>query len=123
MVADERPEPKAGEVWRTALGPIQGSEQDGLRPVIVVSNDWFNEYNRRMVLTLPITRTNRGIRYQVQIPAGEGGLNADSVIMCEQVRSIDRIRLKEKLGDASPETLAAVRRNVIAIISDRIPRP
>lgn len=118
---DSRPEPRAGELWNAVLGPIRGSEQDGYRPVLVISNDWFNELNRRLVLIVPITRTNRGIRYQVEIQAGEGGLVSDSVAMCEQIRSIDRIRLQEKLGVVSQHTLSAARHNVIAIISDRLP--
>lgn len=118
---EERPQPRAGEIWNAVLGPIRGSEQDGLRPVLVISNDWFNEYNARMVVIAPITRTHRGIRYQVEVGAGEGGLPADSTVMSDQMRSIDRIRLKKKLGTVSDSILVDVRKRVVAIITDQLP--
>jgi mRNA interferase MazF len=111
-------EPRAGEVWDASLDPIRGVEQAGFRPVLIVSNDWFNRLHTSLVLVIPITGTHRGLRYQVEIEAGEGGLSKASVAMCEQVRSIDRRRLARRRGVANPTTLARAREIVSMIIMD-----
>lgn len=111
-------EPRAGEVWDASLDPIRGVEQSGFRPVLVISNDWFNRLDTSLVLVTPITGTHRGLRYQVEIAAGEGGLSKASVAMCEQVRSIDRRRLARRRGVVDPATLARVREIVSMIIID-----
>lgn len=114
---DDKPSPKFGEIWWTVLGPVRGSEQDGRRPVLIVSNDWFNTYNPSLVFGVPITRVNKQIRLQVPISRGEGGLPVDSIIMCEQIRAMDRSRFEEKMGSVSMETMDAVRQSIIAIMS------
>ncbi len=111
-------EPRAGDVWDASLDPIRGVEQAGFRPVLVISNDWFNRLDTSLVLVAPITGTHRGLRYQVEIDAGEGGLSKRSVVMCEQVRSIDRRRLARRRGVVTAESLARVREIVGLIIMD-----
>ncbi|MCO5218845.1 MAG: type II toxin-antitoxin system PemK/MazF family toxin [Thermomicrobiales bacterium] len=122
MEVIDKPSPQYGEIWWVVLEPVQGSEQGGRRPVLVISNDWFNSYNPSLVLGVPITRVNKQIRLQVPITAGEGGLVADSVIMCEQIRSMDRTRFRQKIGSASPEIMTAVRESITAIISLGLPK-
>lgn len=110
--------PKSGEIWNASLDPIRGVEQAGYRPVLVISNDWFNQLGTGLVLVAPITGTDRNLRYQVKIPAGEGGITKDSVVMCEQVRSLDISRFRKRRGITPPETLARVRDAVAMMISD-----
>lgn len=100
--------PKQGEVWYAYLGPVRGVEQDGRRPVLIISNDEFNALDNNLVWIIPITSTLKGIGYQVEVGVGEGGLRNRSAIMCEQLRSIDRSRLKKALGIVSGETLSKV---------------
>lgn len=107
---------RAGEIWDANLDPIRGVEQSGFRPVLIVSNDWFNRLDISLVLVTPITGTHRGLRYQVDLTEGEGGLAKASVAMCEQVRSIDRKRLVRRRGRASADTLARVREIISMII-------
>lgn len=111
-------EPRAGEVWDASLDPIRGVEQAGFRPVLIVSNDWFNRLDTSLVWVTPITGTHRGLRYQIEIAAGEGGLSKPSVAMCEQLRSIDRRRLVRCRGVVTADTLARVREIASMIIMD-----
>lgn len=105
-------DPREGEIWDAQFSPGRGVEQAGIRPALVVSNDWFNTADNYLFVAAPITGTDRGIRYQVKIEGREGGLSKNSVIMCEQVRSMDRSRFLQKRGTVSSETLANVRRVV-----------
>lgn len=107
---------RAGEIWDANLDPIRGVEQSGFRPVLIVSNDWFNRLDTSLVLVTPITGTLRGLRYQVDLTEGEGGLEKASVVMCEQVRSVDSKRLVRRRGLVSAETLARVREIISMII-------
>jgi mRNA interferase MazF len=115
------PTPLAGEVWDAQFSPTVGVEQMGIRPALVLSSDWFNTLDNRLVVAAPITGTDRRIRYQVAIAGHEGGLSKHSVIMCEQIRAMDRSRFLRKRGEVSPETLVEVRRIVAMIVGDDSP--
>ena len=80
------------------LDPARGSEQRGTRPVLIVSNEDFNDAVRN-VTVLPLTSTRRGLYpSEVWIPAGAGGQPLDSIVMAHQVRTISRQRLGRALG-------------------------
>ena len=101
---------KRGEVYWATLAPRSGSEQQGRRPVIVVSHDAFNQTpSWRSVIVVPVstspTQARRGPT-AVGIPQGAGGLAEDSVALCHQVTTLDRAKLKDRLG-ALPDTLLA----------------
>jgi len=92
---------RRGDVYRATLNPVVGSEQAGTRPVIIVSRDAINA-SSPIVIVVPVTsRTNKTRLYpsHVELKIGEGGLTADSVALCEQVRSISRERLGDYLGN------------------------
>ena len=93
---------KRGEVYDAYLDPVEGSEQRGTRPVIIVSRDAINEASP-VVLAVPCTgyRQQRIYPSQVLLPAVEGGLDLDSVAMAEQVRAIDKRRLGRLRGTLS----------------------
>jgi mRNA interferase MazF len=93
--------PKFGEIWDADLDPVKGHEQGRFRPILIISSDEFNEVAHGLCIAVPVTRTDRGIRSHIRIKAGEGGLAATSVIMCEQVRSLSVTRLKRKRGMVS----------------------
>lgn len=92
--------------------PQVGHEQRGLRPALVVSSDEFNDVPHHLRIVAPITGTDRGLSNHIPIVPPEGGLSKPSVIMCEQVKSQSVLRFRRKRGNASPETLAAVRRRI-----------
>jgi mRNA interferase MazF len=88
------------EVWNADLGIGLGCEQGGVRPVIVVQNDIGNKYSPGVtVLPLTSSKTKRSLPTHVEIKADEIGLYNDSIIMAEQVRTIDKMRLDFKIAD------------------------
>jgi mRNA interferase MazF len=100
--------PRRGEVFDADLAPVEGHEQGGRRPVLVVSVDPFNAGPSELVAIVPVTRRDRGIASHLRLVAAEGGLTADSVILCDQPRTISRTRLRRRRGAVAPATLTAV---------------
>jgi len=98
---------KRGEVYWADLSPRSGSEQTGRRPVIVVSNDGFNQTpGWRSVIVVPISRSAAQARRGpsvVEIPSGIGGLAKASVAVCHQVTTLDRAKLSKQLGLLPPD--------------------
>ncbi|MGI8403462.1 MAG: type II toxin-antitoxin system PemK/MazF family toxin [Thermomicrobiales bacterium] len=111
-------EPREGDVWDVQFGPTVGAEQAGIRPALVLSNDWFNIADNYLFVIVPITGTDRKVRYQVEIDGREGGLSKNSVIMCEQIRATDVQRFLTKRGEVSSETFSRVRHIVSLIVSE-----
>jgi len=101
-------EPLRGDVWDLHLDPIKGHEQAGSRPALILSVDLFNEGPADLVVIVPLTRTQRNIRWHVSVRPPEGGLGAESFIQCENVRSVSKLRLKRRRGRVSPGTLEQV---------------
>jgi mRNA interferase MazF len=102
------PEPSRGDIWDLDLDPIKGHEQAGARPALILSVDLFNEGPADLVVIVPLTRTQRNIRWHVSLRPPEGGLAAESYIQCENVRSVSKLRLKRRRGRVSPATLEKV---------------
>jgi len=100
---------KRGEVYLADLNPSRGSEQAGIRPVILVQRDTLCRFTRTIVV-VPLTSNLR--RAQVPgttlIPSGEGGLDQDSVALCYQIVVLDDQRLIRKLGTLSPGYILAL---------------
>ncbi len=101
-------EPSRGDVWDLNFDPTIGHEQAGARPALIVSVDLFNESPADLVVAIPMTRTQRGIRWHVPVRPPEGGLVATSFIQCENVRAVSKRRLKRHRGRVSDETLRQV---------------
>ena len=103
-----------GEVWLANLNPTRGSEQAGIRPVILFQNDVVSRFTTT-VLALPLTTNLRraALPSCVQIAQGEGGLISDSVALCHQLRVLDKTRLQRKLGTISEATLTALESRVL----------
>jgi mRNA interferase MazF len=93
-----------------------------VRPALVVSNDWFNQLDNYLVWIVPVTGTDRKIRYQVKVTGREGGLSKPSIIMCEQVRAVDRQRLVDRRGTVEPATLARAQA-IVTMILENDPQP
>jgi mRNA interferase MazF len=98
---------KRGEVYDARLDPVEGSEQRGSRPVVVVSRDAINEFSP-VVSAEPCTTYREGRRIypsHVLVIAPEGGLDANSVILGEQARVLDKKRLLRRRGELAPATI------------------
>jgi mRNA interferase MazF len=102
------PAPRRGEVWDADLGLGAGSEQEGIRPVLIVSSDRFNALRHRLCIVLALTRTDRKLRIHVRVQPPEGGLDRPSVVQCEQVRAISYDRLRRRRGVLGRTTLRLV---------------
>lgn len=103
---------KRGEVYWATLSPRSGSEQQGTRPVIIVSHDAFNQTSEwRSVIVVPVsTSTSQARRGPTAVPlaAGAGGLKKNSVALCHQVTTLDRSKLTTLAGVLPPTLLAQV---------------
>ncbi|MCT7991203.1 type II toxin-antitoxin system PemK/MazF family toxin [Laspinema olomoucense] len=97
---------KWGEVWLANLNPTQGSEQAGIRPVIIFQNDIVSQFSTT-TLAIPLTTNQRRAALPIclAIAQGDGGLAEDSVALCFQMRVLDKTRLIRKLGQLSAETI------------------
>jgi mRNA interferase MazF len=103
------PEPLAGEAGDLAFDPRVGHEKGGYRPALVKSNDFFNRGPNALHIVVPITGTDRGVRYHLGRLQPEGGLTKQSMIMCDQVRAHSVLRFRRFRGAVSAETLVRVR--------------
>jgi len=103
------PRVKRGEIYFANLNPVVGSEQGGVRPVLILQNDTGNKYSPTTIVAAVTSRHKRArLPTHVPLAAREGPLDKDSVVLLEQVRTIDKTRLKEKIGKLSPEELVQV---------------
>ena len=90
---------KRGDIYYADLSPVIGSEQGGIRPVLVVQNDVGNKYSPTIIAAAITSQINKAkMPTHIEISAEEYGLNKDSVVLLEQIRTIDKKRLKEKIG-------------------------
>lgn len=108
----ERPAVKRGEVYVGNPDPVIGHEQGGRRPVLVVSIQAMNRAAARLVVSVPLTTTDRSNKLHVRVEPPEGGLERVSYAMPEMVRSMSTDRLGRRLGRVSPDTIEAVANRV-----------
>lgn len=100
--------PARGEVWLADLNPTRGHEQAGRRPVLVVSEDLFNQGPAGLAIVLPMTSTVRDVPSHVPVAPPEGGVKNRSAILCEGIRSVSVERLVVRWGAVDRGTMAAV---------------
>ena len=90
---------KRGDIYYADLSPVVGSEQGGVRPVLIIQNDIGNRYSPTVIATAITSQINKTkMPTHIEIDAGGFGLSKDSVVLAEQIRTIDKRRLKEKIG-------------------------
>jgi len=100
---------KRGDIYYADLSPVVGSEQGGLRPVLIVQNDVGNRYSPTVIAAAITSKMGKTkLPTHIDIPGIEVGLAKDSVILLEQVRTIDKKRLKEKMGHLDDGTMTSV---------------
>lgn len=100
---------KRGDIYYADLSPVIGSEQGGLRPVLIVQNDVGNRYSPTVIaaaITSKLGKTR--LPTHIDVIGTEAGLAKDSVILLEQIRTIDKKRLKEKMGHLDERTMSDV---------------
>lgn len=100
---------KRGELYYADLSPVVGSEQGGVRPVLVVQNDIGNKYSPTVIVVAITSRINKAkLPTHIEIEASTYGLEKDSVILLEQIRTLDKSRLQNKIGDLSSTMMKSV---------------
>ena len=112
------PQPSRGEVW-LADPPrlLQGREQMGQRPVLVVSADEINHGPSGLSVVVPFTTRDRGVELHVSVDPPEGGLSERSFLLPEQVHAADQAHLVGMLGQVTQETLRAIEDSLLIVLS------
>ena len=107
---------KRGDMFYADLSPVVGSEQGGIRPVVIIQNDLGNKYSPT-VIAAAITSQLGKTKLPTHIPIGSQnlGLKTDSVILAEQVRTIDKSRLKEKIGHIEDKKIMTQINNALGV--------
>ena len=90
---------KRGDMFYADLSPVIGSEQGGVRPVVIIQNDIGNKHSPTVIAAAITSQTGKNkLPTHIDIGMENSGLKADSVVLAEQIRTIDKSRLKEKIG-------------------------
>ena len=90
---------KRGDMFYADLSPVIGSEQGGIRPVVIIQNDLGNKYSPTVIAAAITSQTNKTkLPTHIELDSQTEGLKSNSVILTEQIRTIDKSRLKEKIG-------------------------
>ena len=106
---------KRGDIFYAVLSPVVGSEQGGMRPVLIVQNDTGNKHSPTVIAAAITSQTGKArLPTHIELNAQSVGLSRDSVILLEQVRTIDKSRLRERMGKLDDTTMTKVD-NAIAV--------
>lgn len=100
---------KRGDIYYADLSPVIGSEQGGVRPVLIVQNDIGNKYSPTVIAAAITSQINKAkLPTHIEISAEKYGLAKDSVILLEQIRTIDKKRLRERVGNLDENAMLLV---------------
>ena len=107
---------KRGDMFYADLSPVVGSEQGGIRPVLIIQNDTGNKYSPTVIAAAITSQTGKSkLPTHIEIGSKENGLKSDSVVLAEQIRTIDKSRLKEKIGHIDDRLVMNKVNNAIGI--------
>jgi mRNA interferase MazF len=101
--------PKRGEIWSVNFNPGRGSEQKGIRPALIVQNDTGNQYAATTIIAA-ITTTIRVYPVTVLLSAKTVGLSKESMVNCAQILTVDKSRLRKRLGTLDERLMERVDR-------------
>lgn len=105
---------KRGELYYADLSPVVGSEQGGIRPVLVVQNDIGNKYSPTVIAAAVTSKINKAkLPTHIELSSNTYGLQKDSVILLEQIRTLDKRRLKERIGELNETTMTKVDKAIL----------
>ncbi|MGM0472449.1 MAG: type II toxin-antitoxin system PemK/MazF family toxin [Bacillota bacterium] len=100
---------KRGDVYYADLNPVVGSEQGGIRPVLVIQNDIGNKYSPTVIIAAITSKIEKAkLPTHIEIDGGECDLKCDSVVLLEQIRTIDKRRLKRRITQLNDEVVTRV---------------
>ncbi len=105
---------KRGDIFYADLSPVIGSEQGGIRPVLIIQNDVGNRYSPTVICAAITSQINKAkLPTHIELDSKKYSLVKDSVVLLEQVRTIDKRRLKEKLGHIDGGIMADVNKALV----------
>ena len=101
---------RRGDIFFADLSPVVGSEQGGIRPVLIIQNDTGNRYSPTVIAAAITSQTGKArLPTHIALPVNENcGLNRDSIILLEQVRTLDKKRLRERMGHVEEQVMEKV---------------
>ncbi len=100
---------KRGDIYYADLSPVVGSEQGGVRPVLIVQNDVGNRYSPTVIAAaITSQREKTKLPTHIELDSKNCGLSKDSVVLLEQIRTIDKRRLREKMGTIDADSMSQV---------------
>lgn len=103
---------KRGDIYYADLSPVVGSEQSGIRPILIIQNDIGNKYSPT-IIGVPITsKVKISMPTHILIEGNKYGLDKDSIILTEQIRTLDKSRLKERVGRLDKKVLEQVKKAI-----------
>lgn len=100
---------RRGDIYYADLSPVVGSEQGGIRPVLIIQNDIGNRHSPTVIAAAITSQINKArLPTHIELGARSYGLSKDSVILLEQIRTIDKKRLKERMGRLDEQLMQRV---------------
>ncbi|MDD4839966.1 MAG: type II toxin-antitoxin system PemK/MazF family toxin [Clostridia bacterium] len=100
---------KRGELYYADLSPVVGSEQGGVRPILIIQNDIGNRYSPTIIAAAITSQLNKAkLPTHITLEAEQFGLPKNSIVLLEQIRTIDKLRLKEKIGELPDNIMSRV---------------
>ena len=107
---------KRGDMFYADLSPVVGSEQGGIRPVLIIQNDLGNKYSPTVIAAAITSQTGKNkLPTHIEINSAGCGLKSDSVVLTEQIRTIDKSRLKERIGHINDEEVIDKINNALGV--------
>lgn len=100
---------KRGDIFYADLSPVVGSEQGGTRPVLIIQNDTGNKHSPTVIAAAITSQTNKAkLPTHIELMGHTSGLTKDSVVLLEQIRTIDKKRLREHMGRLDESTMSQI---------------
>ena len=113
---------RRGDIYYADLSPVVGSEQGGLRPVLIIQNDVGNKYSPTVIAAAITSRMGKTkLPTHIDVHAERAGLSRDSIVLLEQLRTLDKRRLREKLGHLDEQMMGEID-TAIAVSLGLVPR-
>jgi len=109
-----------GDVFYAELGPVVGSEQDGLRPVVILQNNTGNKFSPTVIVAAVTSRCGSKKQLPTHISLSETFLPSNSIVLLEQIRTIDKLRLKEYIGRLNIATMQRIDRALVISLGIRL---
>ena len=107
---------KRGDMFYADLSPVVGSEQGGIRPVLIIQNDLGNKYSPTVIAAAITSQTVKNkLPTHIEIDSSLCGLKNNSVVLTEQIRTIDKSRLKERIGHIDDEKIIDKLNNALGV--------